>query len=146
MYFHIIYLLLRRRQFVSLWLAECYKKREIKSLEKATKFRVSGNKKFQEKNYGSCIELYTKSAIYAPADSEDLAVSIANRSASFFYLNRYSVSFTVYFCQCTVCCQCIITYQIFIFCILHSVILFLTYFIPDLRFIFACSNEIIKIY
>ncbi|OAD52317.1 SET and MYND domain-containing protein 4 [Eufriesea mexicana] len=48
-----------------------------------------GNKEFQAKDYVKSIELYTKCAQYAPANSCELPIAIANRSASLFYLNRY---------------------------------------------------------
>lgn len=75
-----------------MWLDETYSKREGKSLEKATIFKLVGNREFQSKKYALSVSTYTKSAIYAPADSEDLAVSIANRSAALFYLGKYHVS------------------------------------------------------
>lgn len=51
-----------------------------------------GNKEFQAKNYMKSVESYTKCALYAPVNSCELPIAIANRSASLFYLNRYDVS------------------------------------------------------
>ncbi|XP_014467646.1 PREDICTED: SET and MYND domain-containing protein 4-like [Dinoponera quadriceps] len=76
-------------KLISMWLDETYSKREAKSLEKATLFKLVGNREFQSKKYALSVSTYTKSAIYAPADSEDLSVAIANRSASLFYLGKY---------------------------------------------------------
>lgn len=80
------------RKLVYLWLEDHYDRKECKSISKAQIFKKMGNKEFQEKNYIKSIELYTKCALYAPVNSCELAVAIANRSASLFYLNRYHVS------------------------------------------------------
>ncbi|XP_066589940.1 SET and MYND domain-containing protein 4-like isoform X2 [Prorops nasuta] len=77
------------RFFVSLWLQKRNNSKEGKSLEKAKLIKTLGNKEFQGKNYLSSIHSYTKSALYAPADSEDLPVAIANRSAALYYLGKY---------------------------------------------------------
>ncbi|XP_043594924.1 SET and MYND domain-containing protein 4-like isoform X2 [Bombus pyrosoma] len=77
------------KKLVYLWLEDHYDRKECKSVSKAQIFKKMGNKEFQEKNYIKSIELYTKCALYAPVNSCELAVAIANRSASLFYLNRY---------------------------------------------------------
>lgn len=69
-----------------------YDKKECKSIARAETFKVTGNKAFQAQKYDISIEWYTKCALYAPADSTELAVAIANRSAALFYLHRYDVS------------------------------------------------------
>lgn len=80
------------RKLVSLWLEHHYDKKDCKSITKAQIFKTLGNKEFQEKNYILSIQLYTKCALYAPTNSYELSIAIANRSASLFYLNRYNVS------------------------------------------------------
>ncbi|XP_076624715.1 protein-lysine N-methyltransferase SMYD4 isoform X2 [Colletes latitarsis] len=77
------------RKLVLLWLEQQYNKKESKSIEKAQIFKIMGNREFQEKNYIQSIQSYTKCALYAPTNSYELSVAIANRSASLFYLNRY---------------------------------------------------------
>ncbi|XP_012526872.1 SET and MYND domain-containing protein 4 [Monomorium pharaonis] len=80
-------------KFVSLWLKDLYnvkdKRKQRKNLEISTAFKLAGNKEFQSKNYVASLELYTKSALYAPSNSIDLSIAIANRSASLFYLDRW---------------------------------------------------------
>lgn len=76
---------------MSLWLNEQHKSKEGKSLEKTKQLRELGNKEFQVKNYSASIHLYTKSLQYAPMGSEDLALAVANRSASLFYLEKFEV-------------------------------------------------------
>lgn len=80
-------------KFLSLWLKDLYnakdKRKQRKNLEISTAFKVAGNKEFQSKKYAASLELYTKSALYAPANSVDLSIAIANRSASLFYLDRW---------------------------------------------------------
>lgn len=87
------------RKFVSLWLKELYntkdKRKQRKNLEISTAFKLSGNKEFQSKKYAASLELYTKSALYAPANSIDLSIAIANRSASLFYLDRWQVNIEI---------------------------------------------------
>lgn len=75
---------------VCLWLEKLHSKRDSKSIVKAEEFKQNGNKHFQMKQYNESIQMYTKSALYAPADSSNLSVAFANRSASLFYLNRYN--------------------------------------------------------
>ncbi|XP_051169953.1 SET and MYND domain-containing protein 4-like [Leptopilina boulardi] len=77
------------RRLMSLWLNEQHKTKEGKSLEKTKQLRELGNKEFQAKNYSASIHLYTKSLQYAPMGSEDLALAVANRSASLFYLEKF---------------------------------------------------------
>lgn len=77
---------------MSLWLNEQHKTKEGKSLEKTKQLRELGNKEFQAKNYSASIHLYTKSLQYAPMGSEDLALAVANRSASLFYLEKFEVN------------------------------------------------------
>ncbi|XP_033229555.1 SET and MYND domain-containing protein 4-like [Belonocnema kinseyi] len=77
------------RRLMSLWLNEQHKSKEGKSLEKTKQLRELGNKEFQVKNYTASIHLYTKSLQYAPMGSEELAIAVANRSASLFYLEKY---------------------------------------------------------
>ncbi|TGZ49030.1 Uncharacterized protein DBV15_10838 [Temnothorax longispinosus] len=80
-------------QLVSAWLNVLYdirdKRKRQKDLEISTAFKLSGNKEFQSKKYAASLELYTKSALYAPSNSVDLSIAIANRSASLFYLDRW---------------------------------------------------------
>lgn len=80
-------------KFVSFWLKDLYdakdKRKQRKNLEMSTAFKLAGNKEFQSKNYAASLELYTKSALYAPSNSVDLSIAIANRSASLFYLDRW---------------------------------------------------------
>ncbi|KZC08204.1 PREDICTED: SET and MYND domain-containing protein 4 [Dufourea novaeangliae] len=78
------------RRLMSLWLMQCHNKRESKSTAKAQTFKIMGNKQFQSKNYCESIQSYTKSALYAPANSCELSIAIANRSAALFYLDRHS--------------------------------------------------------
>jgi len=70
-----------------------HRKRKVreKSLEKSESFKIYGNKKFQAKEYIASLQLYTKSALYAPSDSKNLPIAIANRSASLLYLKRWQV-------------------------------------------------------
>ncbi|XP_012153884.1 protein-lysine N-methyltransferase SMYD4 isoform X2 [Megachile rotundata] len=72
------------------WLEKLNSERDVKSIEKAEEFKKNGNKHFQMKQYNESIQMYTKSALYAPADSPNLSIAFANRSASLFYLNRYN--------------------------------------------------------
>ncbi|EZA60897.1 SET and MYND domain-containing protein [Ooceraea biroi] len=77
---------------VSLWLEDCHNKRQTgggKNVEKSESLKNSGNKEFQTKNYIASLKSYTKSALYAPADSKNLPIAVANRSASLFYLKRW---------------------------------------------------------
>lgn len=80
---------------MSLWLKDLYnardKRKQRKNLEMSTAFKLAGNKEFQSKNYVASLELYTKSALYAPSNNVDLSIAIANRSASLFYLDRWQV-------------------------------------------------------
>jgi len=62
-----------------------------KNSEKSESFKNCGNKEFQEKEYIASLQSYTKSALYAPSDSKNLSIAIANRSASLFYLRRWQV-------------------------------------------------------
>jgi len=84
------------RKFVSYWLKDFYntkdERKQQKNLERSRTFKLSGNKEFQSKKYAESLELYTKSAIYAPSNSVDLSIAIANRSASLFYLDRWQVN------------------------------------------------------
>ncbi|XP_076750657.1 protein-lysine N-methyltransferase SMYD4 [Xylocopa sonorina] len=77
------------KKLVRLWLEDRYEKRKCKSIAKAQTFKTMGNKEFQAKNYIKSIEFYTKCALHAPANSYELSLAIANRSASLFYLSRY---------------------------------------------------------
>lgn len=81
---------------MSLWLKDLYntkdKRKQRKNLEISTAFKLSGNKEFQSKKYAASLELYTNSALYAPSNSIDLSIAIANRSASLFYLDRWQVN------------------------------------------------------
>ncbi|CAK9800854.1 SET and MYND domain-containing protein 4 [Anthophora plagiata] len=78
------------KKFVYLWLEDHYDKRESKSIAKAQTFKSMGNKEFQATNYIKSIQCYTKCSQHAPANSTELSIAIANRSASLFYLNRYN--------------------------------------------------------
>ncbi|KOC67549.1 SET and MYND domain-containing protein 4 [Habropoda laboriosa] len=71
------------------WLESRYENKESKSIAKAQKFKAMGNKEFQAKNFTESIQFYTKCLQHAPANSNELPIAIANRSASLFYLNRY---------------------------------------------------------
>ncbi|XP_054004754.1 SET and MYND domain-containing protein 4-like isoform X1 [Hylaeus anthracinus] len=77
------------RKLVSLWLKHRYDKKECKSIERAQVLNTMGNQEFKKKNYLLSIQSYTKCALYAPINSNELSVAIANRSAALFYLNRY---------------------------------------------------------
>ncbi|XP_043788220.1 SET and MYND domain-containing protein 4-like isoform X2 [Apis laboriosa] len=77
------------KKLIYLWLEDHYNKKEFKSITKAQSFKIIGNKEFQAKNYMKSVESYTKCALYAPMNSCELPIAIANRSASLFYLNRY---------------------------------------------------------
>ncbi|CAL7948204.1 unnamed protein product [Xylocopa violacea] len=77
------------KKLVHLWLEDRYDKRKSKSIIKAQTFKTMGNKEFQAKNYIKSIEFYTKCALHAPANTCELSLAIANRSASLFYLDRY---------------------------------------------------------
>jgi len=55
-------------------------------------YKLSGNQEFQAKNYVTSLESYTKSAVFAPSNSDELPIAIGNRSASLFHLNRWEVS------------------------------------------------------
>ncbi|KAL0119343.1 hypothetical protein PUN28_007693 [Cardiocondyla obscurior] len=80
-------------KFVPLWLKDLYsakdKRKQQKNLEISSTLKLSGNKEFQSKNYAASLELYTKSALYAPSNSEELSIAIGNRSASLYYLNKW---------------------------------------------------------
>ncbi|XP_018306550.1 SET and MYND domain-containing protein 4 isoform X2 [Mycetomoellerius zeteki] len=80
-------------KFMSYWLKDLYntknERKQQKNLEKSTAFKLSGNKEFQSKKYVASLESYTKSATYAPSNSINLSIAIANRSASLFYLDRW---------------------------------------------------------
>lgn len=73
------------------WLGKDFDSRDLKSSAKAMLLKNLGNKEFQKKNYTASIPLYTKSAQYAFADSEDLAIAIANRSAALYYVENFQV-------------------------------------------------------
>lgn len=81
---------------MSYWLKDLYntknERKQQKNLEKSTAFKLSGNKEFQSKKYVASLESYTKSATYAPSNSINLSIAIANRSASLFYLDRWQVN------------------------------------------------------
>lgn len=66
-----------------------YKKNKLKSEE----FRKEGNKEFQNKRYLTSIKYYTMSLQYAPWDSLDFPLALANRSAALFYLEKYQVDY-----------------------------------------------------
>lgn len=70
-----------------------------KDLDTSKAFKLSGNQEFQAKNYVTSLELYTKSAIFAPSDSDELPIAIGNRSASLYQLNKWEVNnrYTYYF-------------------------------------------------
>ncbi|KYM99194.1 SET and MYND domain-containing protein 4 [Cyphomyrmex costatus] len=78
---------------VSSWLEDLYctknEREQQKNLERSTAFKLSGNKEFQSKKYAASLESYSKSVIYAPSNSINLSIAIANRSASLFYLDKW---------------------------------------------------------
>ncbi|XP_012219743.1 SET and MYND domain-containing protein 4-like [Linepithema humile] len=77
---------------ITQWLQYNYnlidKKKHKKDLDVSIAHKLTGNQEFQAKNYAASLESYTKSAIFAPLDSEELSIAIGNRSASLFQLNR----------------------------------------------------------
>lgn len=68
------------------------KREDKKDLDMSIAHKLSGNQEFQVKNYAASLELYTKSAIYAPQNSDELPIAIGNRSASLFHLGRWEVN------------------------------------------------------
>ncbi|XP_015595002.1 SET and MYND domain-containing protein 4 isoform X2 [Cephus cinctus] len=78
------------RIFLQTWLDEQYKLKECKSVNEAKRLKNLGNKEFCDKNYASSITLYTKSTQYAPFNSDELAIAIANRSAALFFTGNYN--------------------------------------------------------
>jgi tetratricopeptide (TPR) repeat protein len=53
------------------------------------KHRNDGNKLFQKKNNNEALFCYNASVAYAPSNSEELSLAIANRSAVLFELGEY---------------------------------------------------------
>lgn len=68
-----------------------------KNIQKSEELRKQGNKEFQNKKYLASTKFYTLSLQYAPWESEDLPLALANRSAALFYMEKYEVyiKFTV---------------------------------------------------
>ncbi|OXU21510.1 hypothetical protein TSAR_009791 [Trichomalopsis sarcophagae] len=60
-----------------------------KNIQKSEELRKQGNKEFQNKKYLTSIKSYTLSLQYAPWESEDLPLALANRSAALFYMEKY---------------------------------------------------------
>ncbi|XP_011502335.1 PREDICTED: SET and MYND domain-containing protein 4-like [Ceratosolen solmsi marchali] len=60
-----------------------------KNVQKSEELRKQGNKEFQNKKYFLSIKYYTLSLQYAPSESEDLPLALANRSAALFYIEKY---------------------------------------------------------
>ncbi|XP_011635042.1 SET and MYND domain-containing protein 4-like isoform X1 [Pogonomyrmex barbatus] len=64
-------------------------KKQRKNMDISIMFKKTGNQEFHSKNYVSSLQLYTKSAQYAPSNSIELSIAIANRSASLIHLDRW---------------------------------------------------------
>lgn len=63
-----------------------------KNVDIARKLKDEGNKAFQSGDYTCAIQLYTKSIMKAPWNTDstqDLAVAVANRSAAFYHLEQH---------------------------------------------------------
>lgn len=60
-----------------------------KLASRASAFRLQGNTKYQQKNDGGSLALYTQSIIHAPKNSEELSLALANRSAVLYRMKLY---------------------------------------------------------
>lgn len=60
-----------------------------KSEKKSISTRQEGNLVFKKKQFGTAIELYTKSLLLAPFESEQLSLGYSNRSAALYHLSQY---------------------------------------------------------
>ncbi|KAJ1520536.1 hypothetical protein ONE63_003655 [Megalurothrips usitatus] len=58
----------------------------------AAQLKGDGNKAFQKGDYRTATRLYTKSLLLMPADSEELAVVHANRSASLYHCGEHHLA------------------------------------------------------
>ncbi|KAK3592512.1 hypothetical protein CHS0354_013846 [Potamilus streckersoni] len=60
-----------------------------KSAIKSSTLRAEGNQLFQKKLYRDALEKYTQAIVYAPHDSEELSLIYGNRSAAWFFLDKW---------------------------------------------------------
>ncbi|XP_067002891.2 SET and MYND domain-containing protein 4 isoform X2 [Anabrus simplex] len=60
-----------------------------KSILKASKYRQLGNDKYRCKDDRGSLLMYTESIRYAPDNSEDLSLALANRSAALFHMQYF---------------------------------------------------------
>lgn len=64
-----------------------------KDVEKSTLLRQNGNKIFAGPNPDQALDLYIKSILTAPVDSQELRLSYGNLSAVFFLMEKFMVKY-----------------------------------------------------
>lgn len=63
-----------------------------KSVCRSITYRQLGNDKFKTGDDAGAFELYSKSILFAPPNSPEIALAYANRSATEFHLEHFKVS------------------------------------------------------
>lgn len=66
-----------------------------KSVCRSITYRQLGNDKFKTGDDAGAFELYSKSILFAPPNSPEIALAYANRSATEFHLEHFKVSVSI---------------------------------------------------
>lgn len=61
-----------------------------KDNKKAAEFRMQGNDEFRMKHWSNAMQLYNQCLCFAEIGTEEVALAYANRSACFFYMEKYN--------------------------------------------------------
>lgn len=80
------------KEFLLEWMNECLKNSFPKNITKSQELRLDGNVKFRQGHTYESLQLYTQSIVVAPYESEELKLSLANRSAALYELKHYDES------------------------------------------------------